>query len=150
MKTLALTSILFFLSAVTFAGEFEHIVKLKSKYSVSETMDRLEKTAKSQGMNVFARIDFGKMGEKSKVKIPPNQLLIFGKGRGGPKLISASPSASLDLPLRAAAWEDKNGNVWVSYTSADAIKDRHNIEGKDKVIAKINSRLKSIADEALK
>lgn len=149
MKQLTLIPVLALFSLIAIAGDVG-MVKVKSKYSVTETMDRVESVAKAQGMRIWAREDFKKMGSKINVNIKPNQLLIFGKGRGGPKLISASPTAALDLPLRVMAWEDKSGRVWLAYTTADYMKQRHNIKGRDKVIGKINSRLKSITDEALK
>jgi len=149
MKHVILIAILAFLSSVVFA-EGEGIVKLKSKYSVNETIDRVESVAKAKGFRIWVREDFKKMGEKINLTIKPNQLLIFGKGRGGPKLISVSPTTSLDLPLRVIAYEDENGQVWAAYTTPDYWKMRHNIKGKDKVIGNINNILKSITSEALK
>ena len=148
MRKLTLIPLLALFSSVAIAGDVG-IVKLKSKYSVQETMDRVENVAKAQGFRIWAREDFKKMGEKIDVNIKPNQLLIFGKGKAGPKLISASPTAALDLPLRVVAWKDESGQVWVAYTSADYIRDRHEIKGRDKVIANINGRLESITAEAL-
>ncbi len=149
MKQAILVVMLALFSSVVVAGD-AGIVKLKSKYSVDETMDRVEKTAISQGMRIWAREDFKKMGDKIDVNIKPTQIVIFGKGRAGPKLIASSPTVALDLPLRVISWEDKSGQVWVAYTTADYLKDRHNIQGKDKVVGKVNGRLKSITSEALK
>ena len=149
MKQVALTIVLVLFSYMAFA-ESAGVVTQPSKYSVSETIDRLENVAKSKGMNIFARIDFSALGKKIDLNVPGNQLLIFGKGRGGPKLVSAAPMAALDLPLRAVAWEDAEGKVWLSYSTAEYIKDRHDIKGRDKVITKIDSTLKAITEEALK
>ena len=149
MRKLALIPLLALFSSVAIADDVG-IVKLKSNYSVKETMDRVENVAKAQGFRIWVREDFKKMGEKIDVNIKPNQLLMFGKGKGGPKLISASPTTGLDLPLKVVAWEDESGQVWVAYTSADYIRDRHEIKGRDKVIANINGRLQSITAEALK
>jgi len=150
MNKIVTAVLLLCLATLSYAGGSGHMATVKSKHSVAETMDRVEKAAKAQGMTVYARIDFAQLGEKNGVKIPANQLLIFGKGKGGPKLISEAPSAALDLPLKIAAWQDKSGAVMLGYVTATAIKDRHNIKKKDKVIGKINERLKSIVDEALK
>ena len=149
MKRIISVALLVLFSSAAVAAD-NGIVKIQSKYNVNETMDRVESVAKAQGMRIWAREDFKKMGEKIDMNIKPNQILIFGKGRGGPKLISASPTAALDLPLKIIAWEDKNGQVWVAYTTADYMKKRHNIQGRDKVIANINKRLESITSEALK
>lgn len=155
MKTSLFAALIF--GSVTFLvcssgfGSDDEIVTKESKYSVKDTIDRLEDVAKSKGMTIFARVDFSALGKKNlDMDIPPNQLLIFGKGTGGPKVISAAPLAALEFPLRAVAWEDGSGKVWLSYSTADHIKNRNKVEGKDKVFAKINGTLESVTAEALK
>jgi uncharacterized protein (DUF302 family) len=149
MKRLLLIAILSFFSIAASANG-EGIVKLKSKYSVSDTIDRVEIVAKANGHRIWHREDFQKLGEKSNVQIRPNQLIMFGRGKGGPRLIAAEPMVSLDLPLKVIAWEDEGGQVWLAYTTADYWRDRHRIKGKDKIIANINKVLKSVVDEAMK
>ena len=39
----------------------------------------------------------------------------------------AAPTLAIDLPLKALIWEDNSGKVWLSYNSADYLKQRHNI-----------------------
>jgi len=39
----------------------------------------------------------------------------------------ASPTLAIDLPLKALVWEDAGGKVWVSYNSAEYLRERHNI-----------------------
>ena len=78
------------LSALAFADESglvdknAGIVTKPSKYAVTETIDRVEAAAKGVGANIFNRIDDQEMSKKVKVDIRPNQLLIFGRGAGGP------------------------------------------------------------------
>ena len=47
------------------------------------------------------------------VEIRPNQLLIFGRGKGGPFLVKEAPLAGIDLPFKALAWENAQGKVWL-------------------------------------
>jgi uncharacterized protein (DUF302 family) len=149
-RALFFGSMVFWFCSLAFGAD-EWIVSKESKYSVNETMDRLEAVAKSQGMTIFARIDFSALGKKNlDLEMPPNQLLIWGKGRGGPNVISAAPLAALDFPLRSVAWQDSDGKVWLSYSTAEHIKQRYSVEGKDKVFEKIKDTLESITSEALK
>jgi uncharacterized protein (DUF302 family) len=149
-RALFFGSVVFLFCSLAFGAD-EGIVSKESKYSVNETMDRLEAVAKSQGMTIFARIDFSALGKKNlDLEMPPNQLLIWGKGRGGPNVISAAPLAALDFPLRSVAWQDSDGKVWLSYSTAEHIKQRYSVEGKDKVFEKIKDTLESITSEALK
>ena len=39
----------------------------------------------------------------------------------------ASPSIALDLPLKALAWEDAQGQVWLSYNAPEYLNERHGL-----------------------
>ena len=84
-------------------GADDGLVNVPSKYSVPETLDRLESLIKKQGLTVFARIDFSGDAEKAGLKMKPSQLLIFGNPKAGTPLMIASPSIAIDLPLKALA-----------------------------------------------
>jgi uncharacterized protein (DUF302 family) len=76
---------------------------------------------------VFARIDHSGEAEKVGLKMRPTQLLIFGSPKAGTPVMIAAPSVAIDLPLKALAWEDAQGQVWLSYNSPDYLKQRHAI-----------------------
>lgn len=149
MKRIGLIAISLLFSSLVFADD-NGIVKVKSSHSVNDTINRVESIAKEKGFSIWIRKDFKEMGEKSKTTIKPNQLITFGKGKGGPKLIASSPTVSLDLPLRMISYEDDQGQVWLAYTTPDYWKKRHSINGKDKVLGNIDKALKAISSEAVK
>jgi uncharacterized protein (DUF302 family) len=138
---------------VTDGGAFETnggIVTKPSKYPVSETMDRMEAAAKSVGATVFSRIDWQELSKKVNVEIPPNQLLIFGRGKGGPYIIKEAPLAALDIPFKAVAWQDAQGKVWLSYTNGSYINQRYAIGGAAAAAKDIDATIEKITAEALK
>jgi uncharacterized protein (DUF302 family) len=100
---------------------------LRSAYSVPETLKRLESLLQAQGIMIFARIDHSGEAERAGLKMHPTQLLIFGSPKSGTPLMIASPTLAIDLPLKALAWEDAEGKVWLSYNSPDYLKQRHMI-----------------------
>jgi uncharacterized protein (DUF302 family) len=100
------------------------IISKASKYSVPETLDRVEALLKAKGITVFARIDHSGEAEKTGLKMPPTQLLIFGNPKGGTPIMLAAPTAAIDLPLKALAWQDGGGNVWLSYNDPAYLKRR--------------------------
>ena len=57
----------------------------------------------------------------------PTQLLIFGNPKAGTPLMIASPSIAIDLPLKALAWQDATGRVWLSYNTPEYLKERHGL-----------------------
>lgn len=126
------------------------VVTQSSKYSVKETIDRVEAAAKGVGANIFNRIDYQEMSKKVNVDIRPNQLIIFGRGAGGPYIIKEAPLAGLDLPFKAIAWEDSQGKVWLSYTNGSYIDKRYAVKGAAKYVANINETIAKIMGEALK
>ena len=138
---------------VTQGGAFDTntgIVTKPSKYSVSETMDRMEAAAKSVGANIFNRVDWQELSKKVNVTIPPNQLLIFGRGKGGPYIIKEAPLAALDIPFKAVAWEDASGKVWLSYTNGTYLDQRYAIGGAAAAAKDIDATIEKITNEALK
>jgi uncharacterized protein (DUF302 family) len=96
-----------------------------SQHSVPETIQRLSALLKSKGVAIFALVDHSGEAEKAGLKIRPTQLLIFGNPKAGTPLMVAAPSTAIDLPIKALAWEDADGKVWLSYNSPDYLKQRH-------------------------
>jgi uncharacterized protein (DUF302 family) len=103
------------------------MIHLASPYSVPETLRRLESLLQARGLAIFARIDHSGEAEKAGLKMRPTQLLIFGSPKQGTPLMVASPTLAIDLPLKALAWEDASGKVWLSYNTPEYLKQRHNI-----------------------
>jgi uncharacterized protein (DUF302 family) len=102
----------------------EGIISKPSKYSVTETLDRVDALLRSKGIKIFVRVDHSGEAEKAGLKMPPTQLLIFGNPKGGTPLMLAAPTAAIDLPLKALAWQDGDGKVWLSYNDPEYIKKR--------------------------
>jgi uncharacterized protein (DUF302 family) len=101
------------------------IVDLPSPYSVPETLARLEAILEERGVAVFARVDHSGEATKAGLQMRPTQLLIFGSPKGGTPVMVAAPSAAIDLPLKALAWEDERGRVWLSYNAPEYFQQRH-------------------------
>ena len=121
------------------------LVHLSSPYPVAETLKRLDSVLQSRGLTVFARIDHSGEAEKVGMKMHPTQLIIFGSPKGGTPVMQASPTVAIDLPLKALVWEDAGGKVWVSYNSAEYLKERHGIpDDLVKNIAVIGPLLQSV------
>ena len=105
----------------------EGIVKIPSHHSVDETVDKLKAILQSKGVTLFALVDHSGEAEKVGMKMPPTKLLSFGNPKGGTPLMLASPSVAIDLPLKILVAEDLQGKVWISYNSAEYLKERHGL-----------------------
>jgi len=103
------------------------MIHLGSRYSVPETLKRLEALLSAKGLTVFARVDHSGEAAKVGLTMRPTQLIIFGSPKAGTPLMVASPTLAIDLPLKVLAWEDADGKVWLSYNSPEYLKTRHEI-----------------------
>jgi uncharacterized protein (DUF302 family) len=144
MKSMVIGAVLFLISWSAAGGD--DIVSKPSKYSVPETLNRLETVAKSKGIIVFARIDHSGEAEKAGLKMRPTQLLIFGNPKTGTPLMNSAPSVAIDLPLKALAWQDENGKVWLSYNSPAYLKQRHGL--REELVKNI-AAIGNLVDQAL-
>ncbi len=123
------------------------MVHLDSLYSVPDTFSRVLKLLSEKGLTLFARIDHGAGAAAVGLEMPPTELLIFGSAKAGTPLMLAAPTLALDLPLKALAWQDKDGKVRLSFNSAEYLKNRHNIPND---LLKNIAGLPSILQAALK
>jgi uncharacterized protein (DUF302 family) len=105
------------------------LTTVPSAHGVKATIDRLESEVKSKGLTVFARIDHAAGAKEVSMPLRPTELLIFGNARGGTPLMQAQQTTGIDLPLKALAWEDADGKVWLSYNEPVWIAERHHAGG---------------------
>ena len=103
------------------------LVQIPSRYSVEETLQRLESALATRGLEIFARVDHSGEAEKVGMKMQPTKLLIFGSPKAGTPLMVAAPTLAIDLPLKALVWEDEAGKVWLTYNSPDYLRERHDV-----------------------
>lgn len=80
-----------------------------------------------KGTTVFARIDHAAGAMKADAKLRPTALLIFGNQKLGTPIMQKAQEAGLDLPMKALAYEDVNGKVWLIYRQPQSMGAAHGI-----------------------
>ena len=127
-----------------------NLMKIPSRYSVVETMDRLEAAIKasSNDFQIFSRVNFQELAATRGDKIRPSQLLIFGRGGLLQPLLPDFPTSAIDLPLKVLAWEDDTGKIWVAYNTGELLRERHNIKGRDEFLNRMTEVTASFAKKA--
>lgn len=96
-----------------------------SPYTVPETLDRLEAILRAKNITVFARIDHSGEAIKVGLTMPPTQLLIFGNPKSGTPIMLAAPLSAIDLPLKALAWQDADGKVWLTINDPRSLQTQY-------------------------
>lgn len=109
------------------ATDVPGLVKLLSRHSVGATIDRLQELLKEKGILVFVRIDFSGDAQRAGLRMPAEQMLIFGNPKAGTPLMLAVPATGLDLPVKLLAWEAPDGKVWAAYNDPQYIVQRHGL-----------------------
>ena len=127
----------------------DQLVVKQSKYSVAETLDRLTKILKSKGITVFARVDHTAGAKKVGMTLRPTQLLIFGNPKMGTPLMLANQQIGLSLPMKALAYKDKAGKVWLAYRQPNDLQKAYGLAKQDKIFGKMKGALGMLTDKAV-
>jgi uncharacterized protein (DUF302 family) len=102
------------------------IVTSQSRYSVDETVAKLESLLHEKGIKLFTIVDHSGEAASAGLSMPATKLLIFGSPKGGTPIMLAAPSVAIDLPLKIQVAEDAQGKVWLSWNDPAYLQQRHN------------------------
>jgi uncharacterized protein (DUF302 family) len=126
------------------------LITAASAFGVKETIDRLQRAVTSKGMTVFARIDHAGGASDVGLTLRPTEVLIFGNAKAGTPLMQAHQTIGIDLPLKALAWEDEAGEVWLSYNDPAWLAARHGFTGEAAdVIKAMSAALSAVSKQAV-
>ena len=129
-------------AAVQLAGD--GIVKVKSAYSVNETIERLRQDIATKGIMFFMVVDQSKLAANAGITLRPSTLLIFGNPPLGTQFITSNPNAGLDWPVRLLVSQDDQGGVWAVYTDFAWIAQRHQIKDREAQFKMASNVIQSI------
>ena len=149
----ALVAVAFSVSTLTLAqtsAGADGVVKVKSAYSMDETIARIKDDIARKGIMFFAAVDQQDLAAKAGIELAPSTLVMFGNPALGSQFITAKGEAGLDWPVRLLVQQDAQGNVWAIYTDFDWIAKRHGITNRDAqfkmasgVVSSITSTIKA-------
>ncbi len=104
---------------------------IASAFPVGDAIARVERALAAAGMKVFARIDQAAEARAVGLTMRSGRgPLIFGNPKGGTPLMVARPTVAIDLPLKALAWEDEEGQPWLTYNTPALLVARHGVDAK--------------------
>ena len=146
-RLLILASLIVLIPTMSFAAENGMISK-KSKFSVKVTLDRLEDVVKKKGFKIATRWSHDKGAKGAGIPLRPTELLIFGNPKVGSHFFTSNQTAGSDLPMKALAWKDKNGQVWLTYNDPAYIAKRHGIDDRAKIKNKMTGALNKFTNIA--
>lgn len=149
-----IVAIVVLLGSMRFADAAEDLVTKHSMHPFTETLDRLEAAAKENGLIIFARLDHAAAAKSVGLTMPPATVLVVGNPRSGTPLFLQHPTMAIDLPLKMLVWQDRTGEVYVSYNTAaffTAMLARHGFDTSNAgLIADAKAKEETVAEAATK
>jgi len=120
------------------------LVKVRSAYSVDETIARIRQDIAAKGIMFFQAVDQAKLAADAGIALRPSTLLTFGNPPLGAQFLTSNPYAGLDWPVRLLVLQDESGAVWAAYTDFAWIARHHRIADREQQFAKASSVVDSI------
>ena len=146
-RLLILIGLIALIPTMSFAADKGKISK-KSHYSVKVTLDKLENVLRKKGITIVTRWSHDAGAKKAGIPLRPTELLIFGNPKLGSHFFTSNQTSGIDLPMKALAWKDKNGQVWLTYNDPAYIAARHGIADRAKIVAKMTGALNKLTNVA--
>jgi uncharacterized protein (DUF302 family) len=120
------------------------VVRVKSAYSMQESIARVKADVAAKGIMFFNQIDQSKLAADAGIALRPSTLLEFGNPPLGTQFITANPDAGLDWPVRLLLTQDDSGQVWAVYSDFGWIARRHGITNREAQFAMATTVIGSI------
>lgn len=148
MRNLIIIALMAVIPFSVIASE-DGLISKKSNHSVKVTLDRLENILKKKGITIAMRWSHDEGGKKVGIPLRPTELLVFGNPKLGTHFFTSNQTAGIDLPMKALAWQDKDGTVWLTYNDPSYIAGRHNINNRAEIVNKMTGALDKMTNAAI-
>lgn len=146
-RLIVLISLVALIPVMSIAAE-NGLVNKKSHFSVKVTLDRLENALRKKGITIVTRWSHHAGAKKAGIPLRPTELLIFGNPKLGSHFFTSQQTAGIDLPMKALAWKDEKGQVWLTYNDPTYIANRHGIDNRPAIVKKMTGALNKLSNVA--
>ena len=135
--------------AASATAQSDGIIRVRSAYSMPETIARIKQDVAAKGIKFFSEVDQSALAADAGIKLRPSPLLTFGNPPLGTLFITAKAEAGLDWPVRLLVTQDDEGVVWAVYTDFKWIAARHGIRDRDQEFATATGVISSITSSVV-
>lgn len=131
------------------AGEMHGATTVASNRLFTETVQALERAIADKGLKKFHIIDHSANAKAAGVGVlRPTVVVVFGNPAMGTKLMQATPTMGLSLPLKMLVYQADDGAVRIVYESPKHLVHRHGAKVAQEMVAKISAALAGLAEAA--
>ena len=118
-----------------------------SKNTVNETVAKIEKMLKKNGITVFTVIDFRAGAKSTGSDMTDAKLIIFGNPKLGTRIMQRDIRAAIDLPMKVLVYKDFDGNTKIEYKDPLNLKNEYSLKGCG-VLSKLSNAMDKITTKA--
>ncbi|WP_018871901.1 DUF302 domain-containing protein [Thioalkalivibrio sp. ALJ16] len=136
-------------STPALASEVPGLITKASPHTAAETLDRLEAALQANGVGIALRWDHAEKAAGVDIDLEPTELLLFGNPALGSHLFTSEQTAGIDLPMKAIAWTDAEGQTWLGYNDPQYLVERHGIEDREDIVRKMGNALDNLSAAAV-
>ncbi|MEQ9490326.1 MAG: DUF302 domain-containing protein [Alphaproteobacteria bacterium] len=106
------------------ASSLDTMVRVKSAHSVEKTIEKAEAFVEEKKWKVFGRFDHAAAANEFGKQMAPTIVVIFGNPAAGTGAMNKNRLLAIDLPLKALAYQDDNGDVWFAYNTGEWVAEQ--------------------------
>jgi uncharacterized protein (DUF302 family) len=121
----------------------ETITLRTTSLSVAHAAEAVQEELRRLGIQLFAVIDHAAAAREAGLRLPDEQVLIFGSPAVGTALMQADARAGLDLPLRLLVWDD-HGTTTLAYRDPQLLADAFALDDQDATLERLSGVLRRI------
>ncbi|WP_227476306.1 DUF302 domain-containing protein [Winogradskyella immobilis] len=122
----------------------------ESPYDFDTTYTKLRSIIDTNpNLKIILELDHSRNAASVDLNLNPTRIILFGNPKLGTPLMQTSQTVSIDLPQKIIVYVNDSGNVNIAYNDPSYLKSRHQIEGKDDILAKVSGALNAITDKVI-
>lgn len=103
---------------------------------------------KAKNIEVFAEFDHAANASAAGLSMPYTTVVVFGNPAVGTRLMQSFPDMALELPLKVLVWQDKQGQVWLSYHDMQHMASMYGVTDEHPVLKGMGGLLQDLAQTA--
>lgn len=124
------------------------IITKVSQQNFQNTYEKLRTIiSNNPNLKILLELDHQANAASVDLSLSPTKIILFGNPKLGTPLMASGKLTGLDLPQKILVTE-REGVVAVSYNDPAYLKERHQIEGQEEILAKVSGALDKITTAA--
>lgn len=124
------------------------VVRVSSRLNVDDAVAAITTAIEGAGSRVFTTVNFKEGSARIGQEMCPTTLIIFGSPKIGGEALQLGQTMALHLLLKLLAYEDEDGQVWMTYSDPVPLAVESGIPADHPGVLRMRAALKAMAAAA--